>query len=124
MAVHTTKRPRPTDLTRDVGAMIRAARERRRITQSQLADRTGKSLQMIGRIERGLAAPSFETLESLAAELDVSVASFFQVGGYEAGATESAMSRIVDWLSRLDADDLEWVEELLKVAVRRKVRAS
>lgn len=79
---------------------------------------------MIGRIERGLAAPSFETLEKLATELDVPVACFFQVGAYTGGRSESTMSRIIEWLSRLDADDLEWVEELLRVAVRRKVRAS
>jgi transcriptional regulator with XRE-family HTH domain len=124
MAVQITKARRATALTREVGGLIRAAREAKRLTQSELAERTGRSLQMIGRVERGAAAPSFETLTALAAATDVPVAAFFQLGSYTVGTANTPLSRIVNRLSKLDADDLEWAEELLRVAMRRKVRAS
>lgn len=124
MAVHFPKQRRPTALTREAGALIRAAREAKGLTQNEVAERTGKSLQMIGRIERGAAAPSFETLEALSSVLEVPVAAFFKAGAYEAGIARETLARIMDRLSKLDADDLEWADEMLRVAMRRKVRAS
>src|ERR1700745_1912571 len=48
------------------GTSLRQCRRARRLTQAQLAEATDLSLEMIGRIERGLTAPSFETLAALA----------------------------------------------------------
>ena len=124
MPVHFSKQRQPTVLTREVGSLIRSIRETKRLTQNNLADRTGRSLQMIGRIERGVSAPSFETLEALANALDVSVGAFFQVGPFMAGDGNEPLARIVARLSRLDADDLEWTDELIKIALGRKVRAA
>ena len=123
MAVQKSKERRATALTREVGSLIRAAREAKGLTQGELAEQTGRSLQMIGRVERGTAAPSFETLAALAAATDVPVAAFFQLGTYMAG-TDTPLSRIVDRLSKLDAGDLEWADDILRVAMRRKMRAS
>lgn len=123
MPVHFPKQRQPTALTREVGALVRSIRESKGFTQSDLAERTGRSLQMIGRIERGAAAPSFETLEALAAALGVSVGAFFQIGPFKVGEGNAPLARIVARLSRLDADELEWADELIKVALGRKRRA-
>jgi len=113
----------PTELTEAVGALIRAQRQVKGWTQNDLADHTGRSLQLIGRIERGAAAPSFETLDALARALDVSVGDFFQVGRFRAGNSDRALARIVIQLSQLSNQDLEWAEKLLKVALERRGRA-
>ncbi len=124
MAVYITKQRQPTALTREVGSLIRSIREAKRLTQNQVAESSGRSLQMIGRIERGVAAPSFETLEALSAAMGVPVGAFFQVDGFQAGAGNEPLARIVDRLSHLDADDLQWADDLLRIAIGRKVRAA
>lgn len=104
--------------------MIRLQREQAGLTQADLGDRAGKSVQLIGKIERGVAAPSFETLEALGRALSVPVAQFFEIGGFRAGDDNSRLAQLVHRLASLDADDLEWADDLLKVALKRKVRAS
>ena len=59
------------ELRKLFGASLRQCRRSRGLTQAQLAEATDLSLEMIGRLERGLTAPSFETIGSLAAALQV-----------------------------------------------------
>ena len=56
-----------------LGAALRTMRERRRLTQEQLAERSGLSYKFIGEIERGLGNPTIETLDRLAEALGVGV---------------------------------------------------
>ena len=49
--------------------MIRLARERHGLSQSELAYRALSSQQSISRIERGLVSPSVDTLERIATAL-------------------------------------------------------
>jgi transcriptional regulator with XRE-family HTH domain len=108
-------------LQQQVGYLIRHYRERAGLTQAQVADRTNRSVEMIGRIERGGVSPSFETLEQLARVLDTPVREFFGVGAYEAsGGRADPLQRLVHVLSLLDETDLEWAERLLQVAFSRK----
>lgn len=53
------------------GRQLREARRSKGMTQAALAERIDRSLEMVGRLERGEIAPSFETIERLVAELDV-----------------------------------------------------
>ena len=50
-----------------VWALIREARRRAGFTQAELARRVGTSQPAIARYERGVATPSWETLQRLAA---------------------------------------------------------
>lgn len=50
------------------------------MTQSQLSERSGVSLEYISKIERGLASPSFNIIGSLADALDILPVTFFQEG--------------------------------------------
>ena len=52
-------------------------RTRRRMTQEQFAERLDVSVDFLSLIERGINAPSFETLERMAKRLRVSVAELF-----------------------------------------------
>jgi transcriptional regulator with XRE-family HTH domain len=53
------------------GRAVRALRQRRGLTQTQLGDRLGWSRSKVSRIERGrLAGVTYDDLERLAAELD------------------------------------------------------
>jgi transcriptional regulator with XRE-family HTH domain len=50
----------------ELGRRIRAARERARLSQQELADATGLTKTWIGRLERGTGSPMYETVLKIA----------------------------------------------------------
>lgn len=112
-------------LREQVGHAIRHQRKVRGWSQEQLAERTGRSLEMINRVERGRIAPSFETLEALAQAFGTSVRELFGIGDYDAGVDHSdGLVRLIGRLSKLDPDDLEWIDRLVTAALSRASRPS
>lgn len=110
-------------LRRQVGTLVRHHRERVGLTQAELADQIGKSLETVGGIERGKTAPSFDTLSDLSNVLGVPVREFFGAGSYEAKAGRSdPLVRLIDRVSGLGDDDMEWIDRLVSVALARKSR--
>ena len=111
-----------SNLKVQVGNLVRHHRETVGITQANLAERTERSVQLIGRIERGDTAPSFETLEAIAGALNVDVRDLFGVGDYAAGQEidNGPLSRLIGKVAKLDADDLEWITSLVELALSRK----
>jgi transcriptional regulator with XRE-family HTH domain len=61
-----------------VGASVRMARRRRRMTLQDLADQTGVSVSMLSMLERGVASPSIGTLVSVSSALGLHMAQLFQ----------------------------------------------
>lgn len=107
----------------EIGALIRHHRQGRGFTQNQLAERADVSVEFVGRIERGQAAPALGTLLAIADALDVPISALFKLGAYETGSpTSEAMSRLIGRLSALDQADLEWVDGLVRVALARQPR--
>jgi len=108
-------------LRRQVGTLVRHHRERAGLTQAELAERVDKALQTIGRIERGDAAPSFDTLADFSRVLGVPVREFFGVGAFEAQAGRSdPLVKLVDRVAGLSDDDVEWIDRLVATALARK----
>jgi transcriptional regulator with XRE-family HTH domain len=60
------------------GRRLRQIRREKNLTQEYLAEATGVSVDLISNIERGINAPSFETLEKLAEALDIPVKDLFE----------------------------------------------
>lgn len=60
-----------------LGAALRACRARQRLTQEELAERSGLSYKFIGEVERGKANPTVKTVARLADALEVGVATLF-----------------------------------------------
>lgn len=65
------------DIRVRLGAALRDCRARQRLTQEQLAERSGLSYKFIGEIERGRGNPTVETLSRLADALGVGIAMLF-----------------------------------------------
>jgi len=82
------------------GKHLREARKARGLTQSELAERVERSLDMIGRLERGEIAPSFETIERLTFTLKVQPAELF--GGASA-ITNPTADELQAALAQLEA---------------------
>lgn len=65
-------------LKQQFGRRLRSLRKARNVTQEQLSERTGLTIESISNIERGIFAPKFENLEKIAAALDVEVKQLFE----------------------------------------------
>lgn len=59
------------------GKRVRQIRRQRDMTQEQLAEAVGVSAEFISNVERGVNAPSFDTLEKLAEALNVAPVELF-----------------------------------------------
>ncbi|MDZ8106578.1 MAG: helix-turn-helix transcriptional regulator [Nostoc sp. DedQUE12a] len=59
------------------GRKLRQIRRLKNLTQQQLAEATGISVEFLSNIERGINAPSFDTLEKLVEVLNVSYVELF-----------------------------------------------
>lgn len=66
-----------TNLKVKFGRRLRQIRRLKNLTQEQLAEVTGISVEFVSNIERGINAPSFDTLEKLAEVLNVSYVDLF-----------------------------------------------
>ncbi len=65
------------DLRHKFGARLRELRRTAGLTQERLAERVGISVDFISLVERGVNAPSFDTLEKIAITLRVQVKELF-----------------------------------------------
>ena len=72
-----TRRPGASSLRSSFGRRVRYLRRLRVLTQEQLAETIGVSVNFLSSIERGINAPSFENLERLANALEVEVHELF-----------------------------------------------
>ena len=110
-------------LRQQVGQLVRHHRVRCGLTQAELAERTKRSLEMINRIERGVTAPGFDTLQALSVALETPVREFFGAGNYVANAGhDDPLVRLINRVAGLDAEDLDWADKLIATALNRKVR--
>ena len=64
-------------LRKKFGQRLRTIRAQRRMTQEQFAETLDVSVDFLSLVERGVNAPSFETLERMAKRLRLSVAELF-----------------------------------------------
>jgi transcriptional regulator with XRE-family HTH domain len=106
------------------GANLRQQRRVRGWTQAQLAERSGLSIDMIGRLERGSASASFDTIEVLAQALEISAAILFGgtiAGGRPSGRRGVLLHRITSGLARANDKDLARIDRIV-VALLQKER--
>jgi transcriptional regulator with XRE-family HTH domain len=97
------------------GSNLRNHRKSRKLTQQGLAERVGVSVEMISKMERGIAAPSFGTLERLAAVLEVPEPLFFSIGFTAApdGERGQLLQKIHVVLSRMNGEQLARAHQVL-----------
>jgi len=65
-------------LKENFGKRLRSIRRKKDLTQEQLAELVGLSVEFISNIERGINSPSFNTLEKLEQVLHTPVSEMFK----------------------------------------------
>lgn len=76
-------------LRKKFGLRLRDIRVQRRMTQEQFAEALDISVDFLSLVERGISAPSFETLDRISRRLRIPVAALFVF----TAVRESAVSR-------------------------------
>ncbi|RCW27149.1 DNA-binding XRE family transcriptional regulator [Ciceribacter lividus] len=106
------------ELQRLFGANVRHHRKAKGWTLEQLSDQTGISRETIGKIERGVAAPLFETAEKIAVALNVPAPVLFGANAVPGtGERARLLTEINGTLSRMNADQLDRAARMLKAFV-------
>jgi transcriptional regulator with XRE-family HTH domain len=113
---------RVTSLKTIVGTNVRALRKLKGLSQATLAEMAELSTDMLGRIERGQASPSFETVEALASALAVSPSSLFGCGDFpDQGSTRGrALRQVYADLAQANDDQVALIQRLVAAVVERK----
>jgi transcriptional regulator with XRE-family HTH domain len=102
-------------LTKTFGANVRHYRKARGLSQEEFAAAAELSVAMMGKIERGEAAPSFPSAERIAAALDVPEAVLFSAGTMTVpkGERGRLLQRINIQLSKLNNNELSRAAKML-----------
>ena len=107
---------------RIIGSQVRHYRTDRNWTQGELAEKADLSLDMIGRLERGTATPSLDSLFRLASVLEVPPAVL--LGGLPLDdrgelERERKLQKILAALGRVETRDLDRIERILNEVIRQ-----
>lgn len=106
------------ELQRLFGANVRHHRKAKGWTLEQLSGQTGISRETIGKIERGVAAPLFETAEKIAVALDVPAPVLFGAGvTHGRGERARLLTEINGTLSKMNEDQLGRAAKMLRAFV-------
>jgi transcriptional regulator with XRE-family HTH domain len=107
------------DLRKRFGELLAAHRRRRGLTQEDLAEAAGLSVDMISKIEVGATGARFPSIERLAQAVQVDPAELFTSDLPKGSMNRGAFGEISAKLSSLPETDLVWISALLDVALLR-----
>ncbi|MBE5845014.1 MAG: helix-turn-helix transcriptional regulator [Butyrivibrio sp.] len=66
------------DITAEVGSRIRYHRKERKLSQEELAERSGLHPSYIGQLERGIKKPTIDSLYKITKGMDMSISDFLK----------------------------------------------
>lgn len=103
-----------------LGDKIRRLRERQNLTQTQLAERIGVSLSLIGQIETGRVKPALDTLRNIANVFGVSITYFLLTEAEEMALRQtsiqsqnSSLEKLLEITSGLEQTDINLIIEMI-----------
>jgi transcriptional regulator with XRE-family HTH domain len=94
-----------------VGKNIRAGRNRKGLTQNQLAQEFSVEVETVSRYERGVIAPSFPQLEKICVVLGIAAQVLFSDGQDVPDARDAV---ITDSLKELSVHDRDFIRSFVK----------
>tara|TARA_R110000787_G_scaffold189852_1_gene301413 strand:- start:298 stop:618 length:321 start_codon:yes stop_codon:yes gene_type:complete len=102
------------ELQKTFGSNVRQFRRARGWTLERLAGEVGVSRETIGKVERGISAPLFETVEKIADALNVPPQNLFGVKSFPPGERGELLAEISGVLANLNHKQLERVRKMLE----------
>ncbi len=108
-----------TPFLKKFGKRIAILRKRRGMSQEEFADVSGKMINTISNIERGLSDPKITTLLSIAKALNISVETLFNENATEPPLSETVKA-IIDLIKDKDEQTLAVIEKQIKALLELK----
>ena len=102
------------------GRLVAAHRKRLQLTQADLADASGISVDMITRVEGGGSGVRFPNIQRLADALKVDPAELFTSEVPSSKLARPNLSRLTARLAGLSDAELQLVSELIDVALKSR----
>ena len=100
------------------GKRVRTLRRAKDMTQEQLAERAGLSLQSVGEIERGRGNPTLVNIERLSAALDENLTALFDLG--DVGLTkEQAQKELLELLAGANEEQVRAILTMARVLIQK-----
>jgi transcriptional regulator with XRE-family HTH domain len=109
------------DLKQAFGTSVRHHRRAAGMTQERLAELVEVSIETIGKIERGVAAPSFDTVEKIASALDLPAVALFGAGreALPKGERGKLLARIQQSLADMNDEQMARAANMLDAFMGR-----
>jgi transcriptional regulator with XRE-family HTH domain len=107
-----------SQLTDFLGRQVKKRRKALKLSQEDVAAKTGLSIPSLSEIERGIANPTLLTMEKIADALGVSVASMLDADGVLVTSPEQMKLRVLEHLERMSLDQLKIVSGLLDISTK------
>lgn len=114
-----------------VAVLIKNARQRKRITQKELAELAGMTAVQLCRIERGECRPSRQTLQKLSGHIGVPYSELLIQAGYNNLKGDETLykrdgnvldaEQIVESIYRIDSDFLDYFRDFEKIGTEENV---
>ena len=108
------------ELKRRFGKHVQRLREAKGLTQEQLAERIGRSVDTVGNIERGVNATRIEVAHAIATQLGVGLPDLFafEDAAQPKPATSAAGASLIALLEGCDERTLGVLLDLVRVGLR------
>ena len=109
------------ELKRRFGRQVQRLREAKGLTQEQLADRIGRSVDTVGNIERGVNATRIEVAYQIATELDVRLPDLFTFNDSSASghtARSAPGTALSELLEACDEATTEILLDMVRLALK------
>ncbi|UVC08985.1 helix-turn-helix transcriptional regulator [Rhizobium sp. TH2] len=107
----------------NIGAIIRELRRTRGLTQAQLADRSGRTLDTISQLERGVNSPSLDTLMAISNGLSMTMTSVVSLLEVDVGDSHvRELERAHAAITKLPSGDLLVAIDILEALARHSNR--
>jgi transcriptional regulator with XRE-family HTH domain len=103
-------------LKSELGRAVRLHRERMGLTQLQLGEAIGRSVQAVGNIERGRSLPGLDTLEAIAEALQTPLREFFPA---QEIPQDEVSRRTIARIAGLSEPERVWIDAVLTEMIRR-----
>lgn len=106
------------ELKRLFGVRVQALRRRRGLTQEELAEAIGKSVDTISNIERGFSSTRIETAQAIAQTVGVTLAELFEFEehpGNRDRERRKAVEQIVTLLADEDEAALQAIGDMIRI---------
>jgi transcriptional regulator with XRE-family HTH domain len=106
------------EILKDFGKRVRSLRRAKDMTQEQLAEKAGISIQIVGEIERGRGNPTLVNIGKISAALDEDLTSLFDLG--DIGLTkEQALKELEVLLTNASEDHVRAVLTMARVLIQK-----